>query len=181
MLFPRSHAWTPVQRLLRAAAVVLGLVSFGTLVYSYERYHRDPGESALYGTWQDPTIYAEAPLYYEFRPDHTFSVVSMISGEKTSIVDGRWFAGGPNVYLRYAEEMQEGRRPLIWHIVDISANELRIRLWPDGDVYIFKRVKLAAPNASNQTMQLTATRLMFTLSMTRLFPPQFSHAPGSRS
>jgi hypothetical protein len=41
MLFPQTHAWTPRQRcLIVAGVVVAGLVTFSALVYSYQRYHR---------------------------------------------------------------------------------------------------------------------------------------------
>jgi hypothetical protein len=41
MLFPQSHAWTPRQKLLIVAGVVVaGLVAFSVLVYSYQRYQR---------------------------------------------------------------------------------------------------------------------------------------------
>ena len=42
MLFPRTHAWTPLQKSFILAGIVLAVLLFGTLVYSYERYYRGP-------------------------------------------------------------------------------------------------------------------------------------------
>ena len=137
-----------MQKWLITGAVVLTSVSFGTLVYSYERYYRGPGENALFGTWLDPN-YADDPMYYEFRPDHTFSIVALFSGEKSSIVDGRWYAGGKNIYLRYPAELIGKRRPIIWHIVEISRDEFSIRVWRHGRVIRYRRVNLDSPPASN--------------------------------
>jgi hypothetical protein len=41
MLFPHSHAWTPRQRYLIVAGLVIGgLLALSALVYSYQRYNR---------------------------------------------------------------------------------------------------------------------------------------------
>jgi hypothetical protein len=63
MLLPRSHAWTPVQRWLITTAVVLAIVLFGALVYSYERYDRGPTKSALFGIWRDTTPAMDSVAY----------------------------------------------------------------------------------------------------------------------
>jgi hypothetical protein len=92
MLLPRSYALTPIQRWLIAAGVALFLVALGTLVYTYERYHRGPGESAFYGTWLDPMFAYDEISYWEFRSDHTFTILMLIDGEKKSMVEGRCYA-----------------------------------------------------------------------------------------
>ena len=144
MLLPRTHAWTPAQRWLIIALVASALVSVGALVYSYERYHRGPSETVLYGTWQVP-LEGVDDVYLQFNPDWTFSVLSLFEGEATPFLKGRWYAGGSNIYLRYTEgsEELEARRPVIWHIVDIEPNELSIRMWRN-DVRRYKRVNLAS-------------------------------------
>src|ERR1700732_4900841 len=40
MLVEPSHAWTPAQKLLIAAAVVVGLIAISALLYGYQRYYR---------------------------------------------------------------------------------------------------------------------------------------------
>jgi hypothetical protein len=159
MLLPRSHAWTPLQRWLITATVVLAIVSFGTLVYSYERYHRGPSESALFGTWEDTTPAMDSVAYYRFNADHTFDLMTDGMGQLSVVATGRWYAGGPNIYVRFSPDLLGGRQLIMWHIADISADEIRVRWTRDGAIRIWKRVDLPLPSASNQTMQRTAGRL----------------------
>jgi hypothetical protein len=151
MLFPRSYAFTRTQRSLILVGAIVALASLGAFIYSYERYHSPASESILYGTWQIPDT--EDPLYFEFRADQTFSIVAVISGHVTPIMSGRWYAGGRNIYLRFRAEDVGQRRPLILHIVDITRNQLRARIWRDGKILTYHRVDLKAPSASNKTMQ----------------------------
>jgi hypothetical protein len=115
-------------------------------------------ESALYGTWEEPGGQPDEVLYYRFNPNHTFDILGR--GDTTPVTTGRWYGGGPNIYLRYAEEFQGNRRPVIWHIVEINATELSVRYWKDGGVITFKRVSSNSPQASNQTLQPTPSRLV---------------------
>jgi hypothetical protein len=147
-----------VQRWVIASGVVLVLVAVGTLVYSYERYYRGPGESTFYGTWLDPTNLSDDISYWEFRPDHTFALVVLISGEKTSIVEGKWYAEGPNIYLRFPAEFTGPSRPTIMHIVDISPAQFPIRFSRESRLYRFQWATLDSPHAYNRAMQRTATR-----------------------
>src|SRR5437016_6113922 len=103
MLFPTSHAWTPLQRLLIIGAGLVAAALCGTLVYVYESYYRGPGESILIGTWQPET---EASLYYRFKPDHTFEgfdpalEVDDTPTSRLSVFEsGTWYAGGTYIYL----------------------------------------------------------------------------------
>jgi hypothetical protein len=83
--------------------------------------------------------------------------VALIDGEKRSIVEGRWFAGGPNVYLRYPAGFEgQPSRPLIMHLVDISPDQFTVRFSRESRVYRFQRASLDSPHASNQSMKLTA-------------------------
>jgi hypothetical protein len=79
--------------------------------------------------------------------------VAVISGQVTPIMSGRWYAGGQNIYLRFSADDVSQRRPLIFHIVDITRNQLRVRIWRDGKILTYHRVDLKAPSASNKTMQ----------------------------
>lgn len=143
MLFPRSYAFTRTQRSLILVGAIVALASLGAFLYSYERYHSPASESILYGTWQIPDT--EGPLYVDFRADQTFSIVAVISGHVTPIMSGRWYAGGRNIYLRFSAEDVGQRRPLIFHIVDITRNQLRVRIWRDGKILTYHRVDLKAP------------------------------------
>ena len=149
MLLPPSHAWTPVQKRLITATIVLAVVSVGALVYGYERYHRGPSESILYGTWQFPL--GEHDAYFQFNPDQTFSLLNLFEGQVNTLMKGRWYAGGPNIYLRFSAEDLGQRRPIILHILNIEPNELRVRMW-GNDVWIYKRVNLNSQPVSNQLL-----------------------------
>jgi hypothetical protein len=151
MLFPRSYAFTRTQRWLILAGAVVALASLGAFIYSYERYHGPASESILYGTWQMPDT-EEDPLYFDFRADQTFSILAVSSGRVTPIMSGRWYAGGRNIYLRFSAEDVGQRRPLIFHIVDITRNQFRVRIWRNGEILSYRRVDLKARFASNQTM-----------------------------
>ena len=160
MLFPRPHSWTPRQKRLIAGGAIMAVIVFGVLVYSYERYHRGPSESALFGTWE--TTWFDSPeLYYlQFRADQTFSVYSSPTiDEETAFATGRWYAGGANIYVRFNADQMGPSRPEVWHIVDIAPDMFRIRLFRHGPVYIYKRVSAAATSASNQSTKLTAGNL----------------------
>jgi hypothetical protein len=76
--------------------------------------------------------------------------------EKSLIDSGRWFAGGPNIYLRF--DPQYPGRPEIWRIVDIAPGEIRVRQRSGDRVDVFKRVNPVSTRASNQTMERTADR-----------------------
>jgi hypothetical protein len=151
MLFPDSRVWTRTQKRLILFAGILGLVLFSTIVYTYERYYRGPNESALYGTWQ--MLAGDEDMYLQFNPDQTFSILALIMDEPILITDGRWYAGGPNIYLRFRPELLGQTRPTIWHIVGIAPNEFRVRVWRDGEIVSYKRVKLDSLHASNQALQ----------------------------
>ncbi len=179
MLIPRTHTWTRKQRWLIIGSAVAALASFAALVYGYERYYRGPSESAFFGAWE--TTLEDSIFYYEFKSDHSFSVFSSPSmDEESFLVRGRWYAGGPNIYVRFEDEHWEGRRPEVWHLVDVEADVFRTRYFPDSAVHVYKRVHSAATPASNQTMQRTPTRFVATFFMTQTPPLRLALAAGSR-
>jgi hypothetical protein len=142
MLLPRSYCWTPAQRWLIVGVVVFALAAFGALVYTYERHHPGPGESALYGTWQVPNFWFDNPVYLQLSPDQTFSIGSVFEGKWSPFTTGRWYAGGPNIYLRFSADGIGERRPLILHIVDIRPNEFRVRMSRYGEVLTYRRAPI---------------------------------------
>jgi hypothetical protein len=153
---PRAHGWTLRQRWFIAVTVLVALIALAVVVYSYERYYRGPSDSALFGTWQCISG-CEYPLYYTFGPDHNIRV----SDDDASgvVTRGRWYAGGNFIFLRFTEPPLPIKRAiLIYHIVDLTPDELRVRIWRDDEVRSYRRVTPIATSASNQAMQRTATR-----------------------
>jgi hypothetical protein len=139
------------------AAVLVAIIAFATIVYAYEHYYRGPSDSVLFGTWQC-TSGCEYPLYYEFGPDHNIQVLDD-SDPSIVVVRGRWYAGGKFIYLRFFELPPGLRRTiLIYHIVDITPDELRVRIWRNDPIRTYRRATLGATNASNRAMQRTAPR-----------------------
>src|SRR5438477_6023092 len=138
MLFPPSHDWTPAQKLLLALSVVLGLTMLVALVYIYERGRRGLREDALVGTWVHQPANSES-LYYDFRRDGTLIVMDA-NGQPTDTT-GKWYAGGPNIYIRFPLEVLRDRQLVVWHIVDISPDQFRVRAWRDDEPMIYQRMK----------------------------------------
>ena|SRR5437868_5448577 len=137
MLFPRSHTWTRIQRWLIAGAVLVGLMAFSALVYSYERHHRGPDESFFVGTWRGE--YVPHSLYLgpreasvHFSPDHTYEGLT---------AGGHWHAGGDFLYLRL--RLDQGGDPYdtleTWHIDSMTAAELRMHF--DSMHVVLRRVE----------------------------------------
>ena len=154
-----AHVWSRKQKWLIVTSAVLGLAVLSAAIYTYERYYRGPDETVLYGTWLDPTMSdAQDTFYIEFRPEQKFWVVSMISGKKEPLVEGSWYAGGRNIYMRYPADFVGPKRPTVLHIVDISPEDIAVQFDRGGEVYHYRRAYLDAPNASNQTMERTADR-----------------------
>jgi len=152
MLFPRSHAWSRRQRWLIIGSAVVTLAALGAFVYGYERYYRGPSESIFFGAWE--TTLEDSTFYYEFKPDHTFLVFnSPAMDEESFLLRGRWYAGGPNMYVRFEDEHWDGRRPEVWHLVDIQPDVFRIRFFSDSAIHIYTRVHRVAAPASNHAME----------------------------
>ena len=153
-MLTRTHAWSPAQKLLLVAAVIVCVAGFLSPVYTYERYYRGSDASVLFGTWQC-TSGCQHPLYYQFGSNHD---VRILSDEDSSVVlaRGRWYAGGDFIYLRFLEPLPDSKRAiLIYRIVDITPDQLQVRIWRDAEVRSYRRV--STPNASKQAVQLTAS------------------------
>jgi len=140
-------------------AAAVGIAGLTATVFVYERYYRGPGEEILYGTWEAVDFLDGDTIYFHFRPDQTFTAGGLFEGEFSPFADGRWYAGGPNIYIRFsADDMRAPTRVIVFHIVDIQPNELHVRLLRDGLVYTFRRSTLKVASASNHAMQRTADR-----------------------
>ena len=128
------------QKLLTAVIVLAGAGLFCTVVYSYERYYRGLREADLAGTWTrvDP---GAGGGYYEFRRDGTIVLLDDEDGQPTTF-KGKWYAGGDNIYVRFPPGVLEDRQLAIWHIVDVSKDQFRVRIWQhDKDLAVWRRVK----------------------------------------
>jgi hypothetical protein len=140
MLLPRSHIWTLRQKWLIVSIVVTLLALAGVGVFTYERYFRGPGDEVIFGTWLNPISVDPEATYYEFLPSHSFHLWRSIDTKTVPIFSGRWYAGGRNIYLRIDEPDRSW--PMILHILDISPNEMRVRLSRESrdQILCFKRV-----------------------------------------
>ena len=163
MLFPSTRAWTRRQKAGIVASGVVGLVLFCALVFLYERNYRGPSGSVFCGTWE--TDWAYDPTYMQLNPDQTFSMFSVVDGVRHEpFGEGRWYAGGPNLYLRFDSLlMGDGfERAWVFQIVEIQPAEIRLRYLlrnrGDGTVLTFRRAHLNSPPASNHAMERTADR-----------------------
>ena len=180
-MLPRTHAWSRTQKWLVISAAALGIAALGTSVFVYERYYRGPGEDILYGDWEAIDFLAGDTIYFRFRPDQTFTAGGLFEGEFNPFADGRWYAGGPNIYIRFsADDIRAPQRVIVLHIVDIQPSEVHLRLTRNGQVYTFRRATLKSTSASNQAMQRTATRRAITFPMIKTLPLRLALAPGSR-
>ena len=169
-----------MQKWAVLTATGLGVAALGTAVFVYERYYREPGEDILYGDWEAVDFLGGDTIYFRFRPDQTFSAGGLFEGEFNPFSDGRWYAGGPNFYIRFsADDIRAPQRVIVLHIVDIQPHEVHVRLKRDGQVYTFRRATLKSTSASNQTMQPTARRRTTSLSMTKKLSFQTSLAVTS--
>ena len=158
------QAWSRKQKLLILTTAVAALAAFAALIYTYERYYRGPTDSILVGTWEMTMPYGlDTATWVKLDPDHTAIWFSDGFGGHREDFRSSWFAAGPYIYMRY-----EGKR-MIWQIIDIGTDELRLRL--SNQDYIFKRSTREPPQAFNQAMQRTAGRSAFQLSMISTFQP----------
>jgi hypothetical protein len=195
MFLPHSYVWTPLQKRLIVAATVCGLAACGILIYCYEHYYRGPDDSALFGTWverrpglgifdpeeeADPIWNGVATIYYRLNPDHTFEFLTDLADDQSAFFRGTWHAGGDVVYLKLHGE-DVFRKLIFWRIENLSPGELEIRYNPGGPLHTFNRVRLASPNTSNQSLQLTAGRSDASRRIMKTQPFQTTLAPASGS
>jgi len=124
-------------------SVLFGLLTFGGLVYLYERYYRGPSDTVLVGTWLIDSD-SDGPYYWRLNADHTFETLTPILGELTAFPGGRWYAGGRLVYFRLGVENPWDPRLFIWRIEDVSGDTLRVRYNRGGFMHIYKKVEVVA-------------------------------------
>ena len=140
-----THAWSRTQKVLLIGVTVLAIGAFVAFAYTYDRTHRLPDESILFGTWQMTTpddtytlgLHDIVGLWDGVRRDHWHGG-SWVHSDPAKQMEGfsemGWYAGGSNLYMRIEGE----RLPQIWQIVDIGSEELRLRHAKQD--YIFRRI-----------------------------------------
>src|SRR4051794_1457645 len=109
--------------MLLVCASVLAIGAFVAFAYSYERSHRLPDESILFGTWQMTAPHDEyilglhgiVGLWDGVRRDHWHSG-SWIRYDAAKQMKGfsemGWYGGGSNIYMRFVDDPM----PQIWQI-----------------------------------------------------------------
>ena len=152
MLFPRAHAWTPLQRWLIVTGVALAIIASGSFIYRYERYHRGPTDSVFFGTWQIEDGCMDCTNFITLQPNH--NVVGFGDGLGSTFLDyhGRWYAGGQALVVHC--ETDEQSYSIAVRILDIAPDAIHV-LWDGRDIRLTRSTR-EPPQASNQAMQPTA-------------------------
>src|ERR1051326_7366049 len=140
-----THAWSRTQKMLLVGATVLAIGAFMAFAYSYQRSHRLPNESILFGTWQMTAPHNDyilglhdiVGLWDGVRRDHWHSGM-WIHDDPAKQMEGYsemgWYAGGSFIYMRFVEDPM----PQIWQIMDVGPQELRLRHAKRD--YVFRRI-----------------------------------------
>jgi hypothetical protein len=162
MLIPSAHSWTLRQRWLIIGTVLVGVMSFGALIYSYERYHRGPRESVFFGTWEIGKC-IDCANFITFEPNHNVVGFSDSMGREWLDYHGRWYAGGQILVIHYDSE--EEARSVVMRILDITPDTIRVR-W-GGEETRLKRSTRRPPQASNQALERTAARRTFAFQLNK--------------
>src|SRR2546423_2565610 len=119
MLFPRSHAWTLGQRWFISSIVLLGLVAFGALVHSYERYHRGPTERVFFGTWQIDDGCIDSTHLITLDRNHNAARLGDYMGRLGKLdYRSRRYTGGELLVTHY--DTPEESQSIIMRILDIT-------------------------------------------------------------
>jgi hypothetical protein len=152
MLFPPSHAWTQRQKRLIVVAVLVGIASFGALIYRYEQYHRGPTDNVFFGTWVVEGC-MDCTNLITFQSNHDVIAFGDYLGREDELdYRGRWYAGGEQLIIQY-DDGGEGRL-IVMKIQEITPNAIRVS-WGGTEMRL-TRSRRTPPQASNQAMQRTA-------------------------
>ncbi len=91
-------------------------------------------------------------MYFRFDPDGAFFLTSAVEDEPTPIKRRAMVCRREQgIYIRFNENLQ-GMRLLILHIVEIRADEFRVRYTHAGKVHTYHRKRRDSLIASNQPM-----------------------------
>jgi hypothetical protein len=154
-MLPHSHVWSLRQKWLIVGAVIIALLAFSTLVYTYERHHRGPTDSVFVGTWQIEDGCIDCTHLVTLQANHSVVGFGDYMGQQGQLdYRGRWYAGGELLVIHYdnAEEAQS----IVMRILDIAHDVIRVR--QSGTEIRLVRSTRTPPQASNQALQPTASR-----------------------
>ena len=143
-----THTWSRTQKVLLIGATVLAIGAFVAFAYSYDRSHRLPDESILFGKWQmtaPQDAHSSTTLgFYDIVGLHDGKQHShwhdglWVRHDTVTQMEGYsqigWYAGGSYVYMRIVDEPL----PQIWQIVEIRPDELHLRHAKRD--YVFRRL-----------------------------------------
>jgi hypothetical protein len=147
MLFPRLRTWTPTLKGFIIGAVLVGLLSLGALVYTYERYHRGPTDSVFFGTWQMEDGCMDCTNLITFQSNHDVIAFGDYLGREDELdYRGRWYAGGEQLIIQY-DDGGEGRL-IVMKIQEITPNAIRVS-WGGTEMRL-TRSRRTPPQASNR-------------------------------
>jgi hypothetical protein len=138
-MLPLTRAWSPAQKCLLIAAVLIALATFGTLVYSVECRYRPPDGNILAGTWEMTAPYSkDSSTVLRLDPErtaawHSGAWVRYPTARQERYSGMMWYAGGRYIYMHF----EEGS-PQIWQIIQILPDKLRLRHAKRD--YTFKRI-----------------------------------------
>lgn len=147
MIFPPTRAWSRRQKWLIITSSIALLVLLGRGIYSFERYRRWPGEDVFYGTWLHQPAY-NGSLRYDFRPGG--SLVILDSDGQPTDLKGRWYAGGPSIYLTFPPGILRDRQLVVWQIVDFSQDQFRVSPRLDEEPMVYARMKSVGRPQANR-------------------------------
>jgi hypothetical protein len=134
-------------------------------------------DAQLVGTWvpSGKTVHPPHGVgTITYHADHTCTHKGYTE-EGASFAHGTWRLLGRDLVTRFGEDLVV--REIIF---SVSANQFRTRA-PDGQVFIYTRVKPERPSASNQSVELTATRCARAPSKTKSLPLRATLALGGGS
>jgi hypothetical protein len=123
-------------------------------------------DAQLVGTWvpSGKTVHSPHGVgTITYHADHTCTHKGYTE-EGASVAHGTWRLLGWELVTRFGEDLVV--REIIFRV---SVNQFRTRS-PDGQVFIYTRVKQERSCASNQSVELTATRCALAPSVTKSLP-----------
>jgi hypothetical protein len=151
-------------------------MSFGALIYFYERHHRGPSDDVFFGTWVLEGCY-DCTMFIAFQPNHdVIGFQDYGAFENHLDYRGRWYAGGEQLVIHY-DDGGEGQL-IVMKIQEITPGLIRVR-W-NGQDRRLTRSSRTPPQASNHAMEPTATRRAFASGVAQILSFRVTLALGRR-
>ena len=143
---PYTHAWSPLQKALIIATLVVAFAGAVVASYWHQRIYRLPNESILFGTWQMTAphdtytlrLHDIIGMWDGVRRDRWhggFWTYDAPAAQDDGYSEMGWWAGGSNIFMRFVDDPM----PQIWEIVEIRPDQLRLRHAKQD--YVFRRAR----------------------------------------